>query len=356
MTSTAKPKHHSKMLLQSLEQLARNKDASARSELIRTLGSEFANPSTPDPSAMERELFSALVLDVFHQLDRPTRFDLVVRLAKTQRITSALADRLAQEDFELSEPVLEFSPTISQSALREIVRSRSDRHRAAIARRMDLPEDIVDTMIAKAGRGVTYILLRNLSVTFSARGLLALLIFANVEQPVLGGIAQRALQDEVFRSDLQTILDANCPLIPPALAKAMKEDDLERLARTAKSDDKAVDFSIDGKSISCHEAHVQIASGELSFDSILLTLIEQKRIDACFWLIARKTHVPETTVAKIIKSDADSAVTNLMRDTGIDHKTFRRFLEARCQWFDRSNRTIPDEILRFRTGRRMAAV
>lgn len=344
------------MLLNRLEQLARNRDASARSELIRTLGAEFASPANPDPSPMERELFSALVLDVFHQLDRPTRFDLVVRLAKTNRITSALADRLAQEDFELSEPVLEFSPTISATALREIVNNRSDRHRAAIARRNDLSDALVDTMIARASRPVTHILLRNLNAPFSARGILALLIFANVEEPVLGGIALRALKDPVFHSDLQTIIDAQCPLVPPALARAMEEDDLERLARKASSDGKTADFEIDGRSVSCHEAHIQIASGELSFDSILLTLIDQNRHDACCWLIARKINMPESTVTKIIKSDADSAVTNLMRDTGIDHKTYRRFLEARCVWFNRSPRTIPDEILRFRTGRRLVFV
>ncbi|NBN77134.1 DUF2336 domain-containing protein [Microvirga tunisiensis] len=344
------------MLRERLEQLARNKDAAARSELIRTLGAEYANPSSPDPTPMERELFSALVLDVFHQLDRPTRYDLVVRLARTNRITSPLADRLAQEDYELSEPVLEFSPTISQQALRTIVTSRSDRHRSAIARRPDLPEDLVDTMIARSGRGVTHVLLTNPATRFSPRAILALLIFANVEAPVLAGIARRALQDPVFHADLCTILEAQCPLVPPELAKAMEAEDLEPLARRALADGKALDINVNGQTMSYHEAHVQIASGELSFDSILLTLIDQNRQDACVWLIARKIGLVESTIAKILRSEADSAVTNMMRETGIEYRTFRKFLEARCVWFDKSPRTIPDEVLRFRTGRRAPSV
>ena len=111
------------MLREQLEQLARIKEPEARSKLIRTLVGEYARSEDHEPTEMERELFSRIVLSVFDQLDRAARYELVVRLAKTDRIIPDLADRLAQEDYELSEPVIECSPMISQNGLMQIAKN-----------------------------------------------------------------------------------------------------------------------------------------------------------------------------------------------------------------------------------------
>nr|MEC9421088.1 DUF2336 domain-containing protein [Pseudomonadota bacterium] len=140
---------------------------------------------------MERELFSRIVLSVFDQLDRAARYELVVRLAKTDRIIPDLADRLAQEDYELSEPVIECSPMISQNGLMQIAKNGGNDKRKSTAKRPDLSEEMTDTMIARASRDVVHELLHNMAAPFSVRGTLALLIFANTEADVLAGIARR---------------------------------------------------------------------------------------------------------------------------------------------------------------------
>ncbi|WP_417670910.1 DUF2336 domain-containing protein [Roseibium sp.] len=336
------------MLRDSLEELARIKEPEARSRLIRALVAEYARSEDHEPTEIEKELFCKIVLSVFEQLDRGARYELVVRLAKTDRITSELADRLAQEDFELSEPVIESSPMVSAKALEYLARHGSDRHKLAVAHRPGLSEEIIDTLIARGQRPVVHTLLANENAPISIRAILALLIFANTEAEVLGGLARRALNDQDFRSTLTMVIDNDCPLAPPPLKRALENDDLERLAKNVSESTGVDEIEIDGHVYSRHEASVQIASGELSFDSMLLTLFEQKRVDAAVWLISRKVNLESDVVLDTFRSDSDAAVMMLMLRTGINDTTYRDFLKARCNWLERSTRNIHDLARRYK--------
>jgi hypothetical protein len=331
-----------------LEKLARLKEPEARSKLIRTLVGEYARSEDHDPTELERELFSKIVLSVFDQLDRAARYELVVRLAKTDRIISELADRLAEEDYDLSEPVIECSPMMSQKALMRISKSGGNNKRLSVARRSDLNEEITDTLIARSSRDVVHALLDNLDAPFSVKGTLALLIFANTEVEVLSGIAKRAMKDEDFLETQMYVLETNCPLIPPPLEKALRSGDLSRLAQAIDDLERDGDIELDGVFYSRHEASIQIANGELSFDAILRTLFEEERLDAAIWLISRKINLADDVVADTLKSDADGAIMRLMLQTGIHEKTYRDFLKARCEWLDRSTRTIPELVMRYK--------
>ncbi len=331
-----------------LEQLARIREPEARSKLIRTLVGEYARSEEHEPTPVERELFSRIVLSVFDQLDRDARYELVVRLAKTDRIISDLADRLTQEDYDLSEPVIECSPVISQTALMNLSKAGSNDKRLSVARRPDLSEEISDTLIARSSRNVVHVLLDNADAPFSVKGMLALLIFANTEVEVLAGMAKRAIKDEEFLETLKLVLETDCPLVPAPLKRAVDEDDLERLATTIGDLEREGDIEIDGVRYSRHEASMQIANGELSFDAILRTLFEDERIDAAIWLIGRRLNLADDVVAETLKSDADGAILRLMLQTGIDDKTYRDFLKARCRWLDRNTRTIPELVMRYK--------
>ncbi|WP_305983994.1 DUF2336 domain-containing protein [Roseibium sp. MMSF_3544] len=336
------------MIREKLEELARIKEPEARSSLIRTLVGEYARSEDHEPTPVERELFSRIVLSVFDQLDRSARYELVVRLAKTDRIISDLADRLAQEDYELSEPVIECSPMISQAALMRLAKTGSNDKRLSVARRPDLSEEICDTLIARSSRNVVHAMLNNETVPFSVKGTLALLIFANTELETLAGIAKRALKDEEFLETQMLVLETDCPLIPPPLRKALESGDLERLATTIDDPEREGDIELDGVRYSRHEASIQIANGELSFDAILRTLFEDDRMDAAIWLIARRLNLTDDVVAETLKSDADGAILRLMLQTGIDEKTYRDFLKARAGWLDRSTRAIPELVMRYK--------
>ena len=342
------------MIQKQLEKLARLKDPEARSDLIRALVREYARSEEHDPSELERDLFSKIVLSVFDQLDLDARYELVVRLAKTDRITSELADRLAQEDHKLSEPVIEGSPVISRKALMMLAKNGGDDKRLSVSHRPDLCEEITDTLIARSSRNVVHSLLANLKAPFSIRSVLALLIFANTEIEVLASIAKRAMKDKPFLKTLKLVLQTNCPLVPPPLRKALEADDLVSLAHLVKDIKRDHDIELEGIAYSRHEASIQIANGELSFDAILRTLFEQSRLDAAIWLISRKINLSDGVVADTLKSDADGAIMRLMLQTGIQDKTYRDFLKARCTWLDRSTRAIPELVMRYRAEMKKA--
>lgn len=71
-------------------------------------------------------------------------------------------------------------------------------------------------------------------------------------------------------------------------------------------------------------------------------------MDAAIWLISRKINLADDVVADTLKSDADGAILRLMLQTGIDDKTYRDFLKARCGWLDRSSRSIPELVMRYK--------
>ncbi|MEP4033534.1 DUF2336 domain-containing protein [Roseibium polysiphoniae] len=337
------------MLRDNLEQLAKTREPEARSRLIRALVAEYAKSEDLEPSAVERELFCKIVLSVFDQLDLEARYELVVRLAKTNRITSELADRLAEENYELSEPVIESSPVVSQKALMKLAMHGSNQHRLSLARRRNLSEDVADKLIARAPRPVTNALVANTTATLSIKATLALLIFANTEPRVLAGLARRAMVDEGFHETLSQVIENGCPLVPEPLKQAMERDALEPLAKSVTGLDQNEEIEIDGQVLSRHEANINIASGELSFDAILLTLFQQGRVDAAAWLISRNVNLECNVIMDTFRSDSDAAVMMLMLRTGVSDTTYRDLLKARGTWLGRSTRNIHELVQRYRS-------
>jgi len=335
-----------------LENLAGLRDRAARSRLIAELVAEYSQPTSPGPTPLERDLFSSIVLLVFDELDRQVRFDLVVRLAKTDRIGSDLAARLAREEIELSEPVLQHSPMLSEAALLEVIRTCGPEHRLAIARRTSLSERICDAMIANGSEAVLLALLANASAALSARATLALLIFANTTENVLSALAQRALLDASFHGTLQAALDAGCPLFPEPLSIALKTDDLSALAQDGDFCHLKAQINHGGPRYSHHEAVMELENCGLSFDGLLFELVKQNRLEAASWLLARQLNLNRATVQKMLTSNADGAVMKLMLESDVSAKTYRAFLEAKWPDTKRSPRTIANLMSRYHAGRR----
>lgn len=340
------------MIHDRLEELARTHEPSARSELVRLLSAQYSDRLEREPTEAERHLFSGLVLDVFDQLDHSVRLDIVVRLARTSRITQPLADRLTEEPFDISEPVLEYSPVVSTAKLLEVSRNRSDRHRLAIARRLYVPNKIVDTLIARGTFPVVNALLQNQGAEFAVRAMLAVLILSAADQRLLGALARRCTQDEGFLGDMKMISQTDCPLMPANLERALdNQDELDRLAQTAVDDDRDAGLEIDGQQLSRHELHIQIASGELGFESIFLTLVERKDMNSIIWLVSRHLSLRDSSVRDTFASQAGGAVAMLMKETGIGHKTYGQFLRLRCEWLGIGSKTVAQDVYMYRTMR-----
>ncbi|GGB37430.1 hypothetical protein GCM10011316_06950 [Roseibium aquae] len=332
-----------------LESLARLRDKTATSRLVRELVTEFAKDRNAGPSPLERELFSRIVLLVLDDLDKATRFELVVRLAKTSHITSELADRLTLEEFEQSEPVLQHSPVVTDAALLNAARFASDAHRNAIARRTALSAKVCDALIARSCQETILLLLANPFARFSNGAVIALLIHAGSNRHVLSGVAARALLDAPYRAALKKLLEVGCPLFPARLGHALEQGSLEQLAEQCAGTGPEDTIDHEGVRLSRHEASIEVANGDLLFDSLLQTLIRQGRREAASWLMGRQLALPAATVERTLSSNADGTVIKLMRDSGVSARTYRAFLEASWAGHHRSARSIVSLVHRYRS-------
>jgi len=335
-----------------LEDLARLQDRAARSRLITELVAEYSRTATAAPTPLERDLFSSIVLLVFDDLDRHARFELVVRLAKTDRISPDLADRLAREEFELSEPVLLHSPVLSETTLLRTIRTGGDAHRLAIASRPLLSEKVCDALIANGSDEVVLALLSNGSSALSVKAALALLIRADTSESILSAMAWRAQSDTGFYDMLQIALETGCPLIPERLSAALKADTLDTLTSSAGRHHSAAAINRNKARYSDHEAIIEVASGEISVDTLLFTLVKQDRLEAASWLLAHQLKLHRSTVEKMLTSNADGTIMKLMLESDVSPRTYRAFLDAKWAETPRSPRAIASLMLQFRAERR----
>ena len=159
-------------IVDQFQTLAREKDPSARSLLVRKVAAEYVRRTGHEPTETERELFSSLVLDLYDQIDLSVRRDIITLLARTRHISTPLAEKLAGENDELVTTLYEYSPMLSQETLLQAARERSESVLRAIARRQRVPEPVVDALMSRGQNEVVCELLRNLGSDFSSNALL----------------------------------------------------------------------------------------------------------------------------------------------------------------------------------------
>ncbi|WP_208993141.1 DUF2336 domain-containing protein [Roseibium sp. TrichSKD4] len=331
-----------------LIELAKSDSTAARASLLKKLVREFIEQTEISTSETEIESFSFIVLKFIEDLSFQDQIWLASRLCRTNRITQQLLERLLEINHEIKEALVEFSPVLNEKRLRALAFGTHEKTLEALARRSHLPEPVTERLIRTGHRIVVLTLLNNMDSSFSESAVLGVLLMANVEEPVLGAIANRALNDKQFRATLAGLMNTGCPLISADLRAALQRNDLNSLRAFATEKTYPVSFEFEGRILSFQEAHVLSSDEDLSFDALLLALFEQKKMMAAIWLISRRACLPEKTVENVLRSPAESAVVNLMKSTGISAKTFQTFLNERGQWLKRRPKFYYMELQKFR--------
>jgi uncharacterized protein (DUF2336 family) len=117
-------------------------------------------------------VFDEVIVRLAEEIDRLARIDLARRIGSTDKgprktIRSLALDR----DPDVAAPVLERSPLLYQEDLLTVIAERGPEHRAAVARRADLPPAITDALIRRGEAPVLATLLRNRSAQISPAGM-----------------------------------------------------------------------------------------------------------------------------------------------------------------------------------------
>ena len=309
-----------------LEHLAKEVDPSARSLLIRKLTAEYTRRTGHAPSDMERTLFSALVLDLYDQIDMTVRRDIITLLARTRHITTDLAERMAREADGFVIGLFEHSPMLNEDLLLRAVRARSEDVLVSIARRPEVSENLVDALMARAFVSVTEQLLRNHGAEFSSNALLLCSIICRTSLPIQALLAARCLKDQAFHLRLQKQVENGCPFLPRSFAKATKAGTLRDLAVEVN---KELDMlELGGETVSREEAVVQVHLGELTFDSLLSMLIADQRKDDIIWFLKDAPGLSYKAMEHVLSSDGNRTLMRLLSERQVGLKTF----EALMRW------------------------
>jgi len=143
-----------------LIKLAQDKTVSAKNQLVENISDLFLSPSGR-LNEHERALMNDILSKLIKSVEENVRKELSLRLSDSNNVSVELASLLANDNIEISRPILEKSRVLDDAQLIEIIRNRTDAHRMAIAIREFVSEDISSELIEQGNEDVIEALIRN---------------------------------------------------------------------------------------------------------------------------------------------------------------------------------------------------
>jgi uncharacterized protein (DUF2336 family) len=133
--------------LADVERLQENPDADARRALALKLGHSYVERRFDD---RERRIADDIVRAIARDVEVEVRKALAQTIASSTDIPQDVALRMAHDVIEVAEPILKASDLLDDDMLVEIVRSRSEDHRVAIAARAVVREPVSAAIVEYA--------------------------------------------------------------------------------------------------------------------------------------------------------------------------------------------------------------
>ncbi len=149
-----------KITSRDLLNLAQEKSVSARNELVENISDLFLSPEGR-LNEHERALMNDVLFKLVGSVEKNIRKELSKRLSAVDDVAPELAARLANDSFDIAEPMLTRSGVLKDEQLIEIVRNRTEAHRMAIAIRAHVSEQVSGELIENSGEDVVEALIRN---------------------------------------------------------------------------------------------------------------------------------------------------------------------------------------------------
>jgi len=221
--------------------LARLRDAPHRGALFMSIV-HLLEITDDRLQAAERELVANILRQLSHEVEMSIRQRLAERLAQSTQAPRELLLLLADDVIEVAYPILVGSTLLSEPDLLEIVQSRTNQHRMAIALRQDVSPSLADALIAAGDDEVILTLLNNTAATLSPVALEHLVVRSeNVEsfcapllrrtdlppemaQLMYGWVSEvlRSYILENFQIDPSTLRQALAPAVDEAIGEVLE--------------------------------------------------------------------------------------------------------------------------------------
>ncbi len=187
------------MRLEKLLNLARDRSAEGRAELLDAVGHIYSDGGT-GIGARERRLIEDILRRLVGEVERDVRAALAERLADLQSAPKDLIWRLANDDAQVAFPILMRSGLLEDSELIEIVRHKTTGHRLAVAQRTPVTMPVSAALAESGEASVIAALLANLESHISTETFELIADMAHeaeiLQQPL---VARRDLPGELAR-------------------------------------------------------------------------------------------------------------------------------------------------------------
>ncbi|MEX6723066.1 DUF2336 domain-containing protein [Parapedomonas caeni] len=150
--------------------LAADRSREARMQLVNTIV-DFFLPDNDRLTEQQRALMTDVLCKLIGSIEMDVRRNLVAALQRSGVELPELERLLASDEIEVARPVLEKSKALRDPELIEIIRTRSDEHRLAIAVRDHVSAEVSDALIEHGSNDVIERLIRNEDAVLSRRAM-----------------------------------------------------------------------------------------------------------------------------------------------------------------------------------------
>ena len=163
-------------------------DHSEREHLFRNMAQLFSYVSDRCDDEQVAQ-YDEVLCQLAELVEVEARAHVAKLLAPLERAPGTVVVKLANDDIEVAQPLLQFSNVLSDDDLIDIISHQSEEHRVAIAGRTSVPERVGEAIVAHGQTTSVKRLVRNSNAEF--------------DKATLEKLVQRAIEDAEIAADLR---------------------------------------------------------------------------------------------------------------------------------------------------------
>lgn len=226
--------------------LAQEPSSSKRRELLRSITNIFmTNPDAINDNEMQ--LYDSVMSQLSNDMEAVVRAEIANTLADATAAPLGLLRKLASDDINVAEPILERSKALTEGDLMHVVSTLGQAHLRAVSRREEVPESVSGVIVTRGDDTTLHTLLSNDGARLSR---------AANEEVVQRAQANPALHEVVV----------NRPDMPPDLMNDMYFVVEARLRERIMQENAKLDPALVEKALSAGRSRVAVAYGDFPPD------------------------------------------------------------------------------------------
>lgn len=308
--------------LEDVEEIADEKSSRKRRELLYGITDIFLFTQENHGDA-DIKMFGDVMERIAYELEVEARTQLSQKICKCKRVSRPLVVRMANDDIQVAQPLLENSSVLQDPDLIDIIRSKTEEHRYSIAGREMISPDVSGELVEHGDDGTLTRVTGNDGAKFTNQ--------------TFEKIADRALENKDLHSALRSRRDIPSEVVEKIkvnVSDRMKEelhgseDRLDDGAITAMVDECAEDIDLDYCQESIAEINKRHESGDLT-EEMVSRLARQKRIPDLVHCLALLSELDNEAVSQCLLKAELPALAILCKANNFKSSTFLAIAEVR---------------------------